>query len=248
MSSNQSKKVFVEIARTPEQIKQGLMFRKSLPKNSGMLFVFDDEQPLSFWGKNTLIPLDIAFIDAKGIIKDIKKIQKEDLTSVKSSCPCKYALEVAEGWLDRNECNIGNKVNFALDHQPSYIVISKTSKIPPTDKKGFDMAANFDARLNRLFELFTKYSSSPAWTRAEGKNPEGGLNAKGRASYNKATGGNLRPPVKADAAEKSPAKAKRRDSFCARMCGMKKNLTGKATASDPDSRINKALRAWDCNC
>lgn len=93
-----------------------------------------------------------------------------------------------------------------------------------------------------------KQAGSEAWTRSEGKNPEGGLNAKGRASYNRATGGNLKPPVKADAAEKSPAKAKRRDSFCARMCGMKKRLTGKDTARDPDSRINKALRAWDCNC
>jgi hypothetical protein len=99
-----------------------------------------------------------------------------------------------------------------------------------------------------LYQNMGKDASSPAWTRSEGKNPEGGLNAKGRASYNKATGGNLKPPVKADAASKSPAKAKRRDSFCARMCGMKKRLTGKDTARDPDSRINKALRAWDCNC
>jgi hypothetical protein len=109
--------------------------------------------------------------------------------------------------------------------------------------------------LVKLYQLFHKYAAikkkateSPAWTRSEGKNPEGGLNAKGRASYNQATGGKLKPPVKADAAAKSPAKAKRRDSFCARMCGMKKRMTGKATAKDPNSRINKALRAWDCNC
>ena len=87
---------------------------------------------------------------------------------------------------------------------------------------------------------------SPAWQRKAGKNPDGGLNAKGRASYNKATGGNLKPPVSKEAAEKSPAKAKRRKSFCARMEGMKAKLTSEKTRKDPNSRINKALRKWDC--
>lgn len=91
-------------------------------------------------------------------------------------------------------------------------------------------------------------SASEAWTRSEGKNPEGGLNAKGRASYNKSTGGNLKPPVSSEAAKKSPAKAKRRNSFCSRMCGMKAKNTGEKSKSDPDSRINKALRKWDCSC
>jgi len=91
-------------------------------------------------------------------------------------------------------------------------------------------------------------ASSEAWTRSEGKNPEGGLNAKGRASYNKSTGGNLKPPVSAEAADKSPAKAKRRSSFCSRMCGMKAKRTGSEASRDPDSRINKALRKWDCSC
>tara|TARA_R100001510_G_scaffold56936_1_gene63561 strand:+ start:444 stop:701 length:258 start_codon:yes stop_codon:yes gene_type:complete len=84
---------------------------------------------------------------------------------------------------------------------------------------------------------------SEAWQRAEGKNPEGGLNAKGRASYKK---GNLKPPVSAKAAKKSPKKAARRRSFCKRMMGMKKKLTSSKTANDPNSRINKALRKWDC--
>jgi hypothetical protein len=87
---------------------------------------------------------------------------------------------------------------------------------------------------------------SQAWQKKAGKNPEGGLNAKGRASYNKATGGNLKPPVSKSAAAKSPAKAKRRESFCSRMEGMKDKLTSAKTAKDPNSRINKALRKWDC--
>ena len=86
---------------------------------------------------------------------------------------------------------------------------------------------------------------SPAWQRAEGKNPEGGLNEKGRASL-RAEGRDIKPPVSAGEAAKSPAKAKRRIAFCKRMSGMKAKLTSAKTANDPDSRINKALRKWDC--
>ena len=82
-------------------------------------------------------------------------------------------------------------------------------------------------------------AKTPAWQRKEGKNPSGGLNAKGRASYNRATGGNLKAPSK-------KVGNKRRASFCGRMKGMKKKLTSAKTANDPNSRINKALRAWNC--
>jgi hypothetical protein len=73
---------------------------------------------------------------------------------------------------------------------------------------------------------------------AKHKNPSGGLNATGRRAYNSATGGNLKAP--------QPEGGSRRDSFCARMSGMKKKLTSAKTASDPNSRINKSLRAWKC--
>lgn len=90
--------------------------------------------------------------------------------------------------------------------------------------------------------------STPAWTRKAGKNPEGGLNAAGRASYNRANPGKpgLKPPVKKAEAARSPKSAARRKSFCARMRGMKRKLTSAKTANDPNSRINKSLRAWDC--
>jgi len=74
--------------------------------------------------------------------------------------------------------------------------------------------------------------------KAEHKNPAGGLNAKGRAAYNRATGSNLQAP--------QPGGGSRRNSFCARMSGMKKKLTSSKTANDPNSRINKSLRAWKC--
>ena len=86
---------------------------------------------------------------------------------------------------------------------------------------------------------------SPAWQRSAGKNPKGGLNAKGRASA-KAQGMNLKPPVKAAQAKKSPKAAARRKSFCSRMEGMRAKNTSAKTARDPNSRINKSLRAWDC--
>ena len=83
---------------------------------------------------------------------------------------------------------------------------------------------------------------TPAWTRKEGKDPKGGLNAKGRASA-KAQGMNLKPPAPNPKTEKDAARKK---SFCARMGGMKAKLTSEKTARDPNSRINKSLRAWDC--
>ena len=86
-----------------------------------------------------------------------------------------------------------------------------------------------------------------AWTRKEGKNPEGGLNAKGRASL-KREGHDIKPPVSREQAQKSDAAAQRRENFRSRMCGMKEKLTGAAKAADPNSRINKALRKWDVKC
>jgi len=81
---------------------------------------------------------------------------------------------------------------------------------------------------------------TPAWQRKEGKNPSGGLNAKGRASYNRANPG--KPGLKAPQPEGGP----RKRSFCARMSGMKKKNTSAKTANDPNSRINKSLRKWKC--
>lgn len=78
------------------------------------------------------------------------------------------------------------------------------------------------------------------------KNPSGGLSEAGRRKYNRATGGNLKPPVSAEQAKKSPKAAARRKSFCSRMEGLKRKLTSAKTANDPNSRINKALKKWDC--
>jgi hypothetical protein len=84
---------------------------------------------------------------------------------------------------------------------------------------------------------------TPAWQRAEGKSKTGGLNAKGRASAKK-QGMNLKPPVSAAQAKKSPKAAARRKSFCARSAGQMKKFPD--AAKDPNSRLRKARRKWDC--
>jgi len=85
-------------------------------------------------------------------------------------------------------------------------------------------------------------AKSPAWQRAEGKDPAGGLNAKGRASAKK-QGMNLKPPAPHPKTKEAKG---RKASFCARMEGHKRKNTGAKTASDPNSRINKSLKAWNC--
>jgi Domain of unknown function (DUF6321) len=88
---------------------------------------------------------------------------------------------------------------------------------------------------------------SGSWTRKEGKSPTGGLNEKGRASL-RVEGHNIKRPVSAKEAERSPEAAQRRDNFRTRMCGMKEKLTSSKTAHDPNSRINLALKKWDVKC
>jgi len=98
-------------------------------------------------------------------------------------------------------------------------------------------------------KLRVKKSKTPAWQRAEGKDPKGGLNRKGIASYRKENpGSKLSMAVTTEPSKLKPGSksANRRKSFCARMSGMKKRLTSAETANDPNSRINKSLRKWNC--
>ena len=91
--------------------------------------------------------------------------------------------------------------------------------------------------------------ASPAWQRAAGKDPEGGLNRKGIASYRRANPGSklsMAVTTKPSKLKKGSKAWKRRKSFCARMSGMKRRLTSAKTAKDPNSRINKSLRKWNC--
>ena len=99
----------VEIADTPAKRETGLMGRSALAPNAGMLFVFGQDQPLSFWMKNTLIPLSIAFMDSQGRIVDIQDMQPLDQTPHDSAAPAKYALEVNQGFFAAQGIQVGDQ-------------------------------------------------------------------------------------------------------------------------------------------
>ncbi len=104
--------VQVEIADTPAERQQGLMGREALAEDAGMLFVFEQEQPLSFWMKDTLIPLSIAYIDGSGTIVDIQDMQPLDETSHPSAAPAMYALEVNQGFFGEWGVTVGDMVEL----------------------------------------------------------------------------------------------------------------------------------------
>lgn len=100
----------LEYAVTREEQEKGLMSRDSLPKNSGMLFIYPRPARLAFWMKNTKIPLDIIFIDEQGYVNGIDYLQPLSLDKVYSPPQTKYALEVNHGWAKQNNIKVGQKV------------------------------------------------------------------------------------------------------------------------------------------
>ena len=106
--------VKAEIAVKPEDRNFGFMERKNIPDGTGMLFVFEYDQILSFWMKNTPTPLSIAFITKDGKIKDIFDMQPFSLASKTSTGYVRYALEVPQGWYKKNGIKTGDvlKIDF----------------------------------------------------------------------------------------------------------------------------------------
>lgn len=90
-----------EVADTPATRAQGLMRRKAMDQGAGMLFVFDESATHCMWMKNTLIPLSVAFLDARGRILNIADMQPLDETSHCASRPARYALEMNQGWFKK---------------------------------------------------------------------------------------------------------------------------------------------------
>lgn len=105
----------IEVADTPERTSRGLMYRQQMSEKAGMLFIFPDEQPRSFWMKNTFIPLSIGFFDAKKTLVDIQDMEpvKSEMDqsprSYTSNGLAMYALEVNVGWFQRNKIKIGDR-------------------------------------------------------------------------------------------------------------------------------------------
>ena len=394
----------LEIPVTLTEFKLGLMFRETLDEDCGMLFVFEESSEKSFHMNHTQIPLDIAFINASGIVESIKELQPLNPVPVYSDAEVLYALEVNRGWFAENNVEVGDEIditegekdacyhkvksrysvwpsayasgalvkcrkvgaknwgnktkkegydysNWRSEFKPTeYETIDLITPDPlePTEgigskmlgekcwpgykkkgmktmfgkrypncvkaneetdcshtKKGKDCpvhgadacpddveeAVQIPRKTGNIVEVFltwrgkmlmikmffpsvkkpsrsevqdqldkvypgSKVSSyrvsdikpgeqflqteGAAWTKKEGKNKSGGLNEKGRKSYERENpGSDLKAPSK-------KVGNPRRKSFCARMRGMKKKLTSAKTARDPDSRINKSLRAWNC--
>ena len=103
----------VEVAKTIEERRTGLMYRKKLLNNEGMLFIFPREKIIQLWMKNTYIPLDVIFISENKVIVDIKKnMEKLSETIVKSKVKSRYALEFNAGLINKLDIEIGDKVFF----------------------------------------------------------------------------------------------------------------------------------------
>lgn len=114
INGNDSKTALtIEIADDESERQRGLMYRYSLDRDRGMLFVFEKERMLSFWMKNTYIPLDIAYISKTGVINEIYRMEPLDISiTYPSKKAAMYALEVNAGWFSRNSITAGMKLDF----------------------------------------------------------------------------------------------------------------------------------------
>jgi len=102
------KKIQVEVVRTEGEKARGLMFRDKLGADEGMLFVYEGEEFLTFWMKNTPLPLSIAFMDQKGRIVDIQDMEPFSLRTHTSARPARYALEMNRNWFQKNGIKVGD--------------------------------------------------------------------------------------------------------------------------------------------
>jgi len=103
--------ITVELAITPEEQQMGLMHRTHLDPDCGMLFCYENPQDLSFWMKDTHVPLSIAFIDDEGRVAGIEDMDPHDENHVMSSRPCRWALEANKGWFSSRNIRIGSHVS-----------------------------------------------------------------------------------------------------------------------------------------
>jgi uncharacterized membrane protein (UPF0127 family) len=106
--------VQMQIAALPDETQRGLMFRKSLGRDEGMLFVFTRPQPMSFWMRNTTVPLDIGYIDGEGVLREIYPLYPLDEKPVPSRArDLQFALEVNRGWFKERGVKPGDKLDLA---------------------------------------------------------------------------------------------------------------------------------------
>jgi uncharacterized membrane protein (UPF0127 family) len=107
------REIRVEVAKTPQEMAKGLMGRRHLGQDEGMLFIFETEDYHAFWMKDTLIPLSIAFIDKEGRIVRITDMKPLTLESHSPPTPILYALEMKKGWFSAKGIKVGDIVRFS---------------------------------------------------------------------------------------------------------------------------------------
>jgi len=147
----------LEIPSTPEAFSAGLMFRESLGKDSGMLFVFKEAGEKSFHMTNTTIPLDIAFINEDGIIESIKELKPLDETHIFSDARVLYAIEVNRGWFTENNVRVGDKVLESLKDE---LLGNARKKHADAEKKKFkDFRAQAKAVKEKGIKFYDKKGS-----------------------------------------------------------------------------------------
>jgi uncharacterized membrane protein (UPF0127 family) len=106
--------VVAEVAQTPEQRERGLMYRQQVPDGTGMLFVFAEEQEITFWMSNTYVSLDVAFMDANLNVVDIQQMEAQTLDYHDSRAPAMYGLEVPKGWLSAHGVRVGDRARLVV--------------------------------------------------------------------------------------------------------------------------------------
>ena len=147
----------LEIPSTPEAFSAGLMFRESLGKDSGMLFIFKEAGEKSFHMTNTTIPLDIAFINEDGIIESIKELKPLDETHIFSDAKVLYAIEVNRGWFTENNVQVGDKVLESLKDE---LLGNARKKHADAEKKKFkDFRAQAKAVKEKGIKFYDKKGS-----------------------------------------------------------------------------------------
>ena len=99
-----------QVAVTPQQQEIGLMFRREMPTNEGMLFVFEDNSVKCFWMKNTILPLTAAFVEDDGTIANLADMQPQTTNSHCSARPVRYVLEMNQGWFARRGIKAGQRM------------------------------------------------------------------------------------------------------------------------------------------
>ena len=109
--------VVAEVAATPEERAEGLMYRDEVPDGTGMLFVFEDSQPRAFWMANTYVPLDVAYMDPSFRIVDIIAMGPLVTDSYPSDAPAMFALEVRQGWFEEQGIGIGARAAIVFGVQ-----------------------------------------------------------------------------------------------------------------------------------